>query len=67
MTHTPNSITHYACEEMMNKYGGDAECCACTKHECETFTLYLCKTCGVMKNHYFAKGNYYCGTCNEKK
>lgn len=27
--------THYACKEVMEKYGGEAMCCHCTRHRCE--------------------------------
>lgn len=27
--------THYACKEVMDKYGGEAMCCHCTKHRCK--------------------------------
>ena len=27
--------THYACPEMMEKFGGKAECCRCNGHECK--------------------------------
>jgi len=27
--------THYACKEIMDKYGGEAHCCRCTGHMCE--------------------------------
>ena len=34
MTHTPNSTTHWACTEQIDKLKGDVVCCECTKHKC---------------------------------
>lgn len=28
--------THYTCKEMLEKLGGKAPCCGCSKHECAT-------------------------------
>ena len=30
--------THYACKEMIEKYGGKAKCCSCTGHNCDIAT-----------------------------
>lgn len=27
--------THYACQEMLKKYGGKTGCCRCNNHECK--------------------------------
>lgn len=32
--HTRDSISHWACEQQLNRHGGDASCCACTRHDC---------------------------------
>ena len=27
--------SHYACQEIIEKYGGKAKCCGCEKHKCK--------------------------------
>lgn len=33
MKHTPQSTTHWACQNRLDKEGGQAKCCDCHKHE----------------------------------